>query len=187
MSIPQTAARAAIFLDRDGTIIEDGGFLTSPEEVVFIPGAATALLRLQEQFALFIVTHQVGMARGIQTAEEVERVNRHILDVLGEEGVVITEVYCCPHERSEGCQCIKPNPFFPNAAARDYGVTLEGSFSIGDHLPDVELAQNVGGTGIFVLTGHGDKHRDEVPPGTPLFENLTGAADWILNGATPAA
>lgn len=183
MTIPRTSAKSAIFLDRDGTIIEDRGFLTKPKQVVFIPGAMRALRKLRERFLFFIVTHQVGIARGIQTVEEVKRVNDHVVDALKQEGVVITEVYCCPHERSEGCLCIKPNPFFLNAAARDHGIDLSGSFSIGDHLADVELAQNVGGTGVFVLTGHGEKHRDEVPPETPVFQDLAAATEWILDVA----
>lgn len=155
----------AVFLDRDGTLIEDRGHLHLPEQVVFFEDTVPALLDLQETFLLFIVTHQSGIAKGVITAEQAEVVNRHVVACLAEAGVTITQVYCCPHDRSERCQCIKPNPYHLHQAAADYGIDLARSFVLGDHPHDVELGRRAGATGIYLLTGHGEKHRGELPDG----------------------
>jgi len=172
--------RAGLFLDRDGTIIEDRGFLTEPDEVVFVPGVFAALRRLQEHFLLFIVTHQTGLSRGLQTSEQVERVNDHVVSELAREGIRILEVYCCPHEKEEDCLCRKPKPYFLEVAAEQYGLELSRSISIGDHPADADLGLNAGGLGLYVLTGHGAKHRSEIATGTRVFADLGAAADWIL-------
>jgi len=170
----------AVFLDRDGTIIEDRGHLRSPAEVVFFPDTVRALHRLQESFRLFIVTHQRGIADGIVSAAEVARVNAHVVAELRRHGVVITEVYCCPHRRDEGCACIKPKPYFLEEAAHQYGLDLARSFVVGDHPHDVGLAVNAGAGGVYVLTGHGIKHRAELPPCKAIVPGIREAADWIL-------
>jgi histidinol-phosphate phosphatase family protein len=171
---------AAVFLDRDGTIIEDRGHLRSPSGVVFFPDTVRALQRLQEHLHLFVVTHQRGIADGIVSAAEVTRVNEHVVAHLRRHGVVITEVYCCPHRRDEGCACIKPKPYFLEEAARKHGLDLALSFTVGDHPHDVTLATNAGATGVYVLTGHGAKHRAELPHCKAVVPGIREAADWIL-------
>jgi L-threonylcarbamoyladenylate synthase len=170
----------AVFLDRDGTIIEDRGHLRSPSEVVFFPDTVRALQRLHEHFRLLVVTHQRGIADGILSSEEGARVNEHVVAELRRHGVVITEVYCCPHRRDEGCPCIKPNPYFLVEAARKYGLDLAHSFVVGDHPHDVGLATNAGATGVYVLTGHGAKHRAELSQHKAVVPGIREAADWIL-------
>jgi len=170
----------AVFLDRDGTIIEDRGHLRSPSEVVFLPDTVPALARLQEHFSLFIVTHQPGIAAGFVSADEVAWVNDYVVTDLRRHGIVICDVYCCPHRREDGCVCVKPNPHFLQHAADSYGVDLAESFVVGDHPHDVTLAENAGATGIYVLTGHGAKHRREVPEGRVVVPGIREAADWIL-------
>ncbi|MBM4143859.1 MAG: threonylcarbamoyl-AMP synthase [Lentisphaerae bacterium] len=170
----------AVFLDRDGTIIEDRGHLRSPADVVFYPDTAPALARLQKHFRLFVVTHQPGIAGGVVSADEVARVNAHVVARLRGHGVVITEVYCCPHRRDERCGCIKPNPFFLREAARAFGVDLAQSFVVGDHPHDVALAANAGAAGIYVLTGHGLKHRAEMRGCKAIVPGIREAADWVL-------
>lgn len=173
-------APAAIFLDRDGTLIEDRGHLREPSEAVFYPGTFPALRRLQRLFRLFIVTNQSGVGRGEVTLAEVGRVNEYVVGRLREAGIEIAAVYCCPHLRSDGCACIKPKPFFPEKAAREHGLDLRRSFAVGDHPHDVELARNVGATGIYVLTGHGRKHRAELDGDAVVAEDIGEAADIIL-------
>ncbi len=168
--------RPAVFLDRDGTLIEDRGHLRDPDEVVFFPDTIPALLDLQEQALLFIVTHQSGIAKGLVTAGEVDAVNRHVTERLAQAGVPIQQVYCCPHDRAEGCPCVKPNPHHLHEAARDYGVDLHRSFVLGDHPHDVELARRAGATGIYLLTGHGRKHRDELPASVMVAESIGDAS-----------
>lgn len=172
--------RPAIFLDRDGTLIEDRGYLRRPDEAVFFPFTIDALRRLEGRFELFIVTNQGGVGEGLLTLEEADRVNAHVVSVLGEAGVAIREVYCCPHRRADGCACIKPKPHFPERARRDHGIDLSRSYTIGDHPYDVELAANVGATGFFVLTGHGAKHRDQLAPVFEVADDLSAAVDRIL-------
>jgi D-glycero-D-manno-heptose 1,7-bisphosphate phosphatase len=182
--MPQVAQlRPAVFLDRDGTIIEDRGHLADPAEVVFYPDTVDALQRLQERFLLFVVTHQPWVARGILTLEQVNRVNARVVSYLAEHGVTITAVYVCPHERSDGCSCIKPNPYFLHKAAADYRVDLPRSFTVGDHPHDVEFARSVGARGVYVRTGHGSKHLAELRPDEIVVAGIGAAADWILHSA----
>jgi len=172
--------RPAVFLDRDGTVIEDRGVLGEPSQVVFFPDTVDALRRLQEHSLLFLVTNQPGVARGVITLNDVDRVNARVLSHLAEHGVTVTAVYVCPHERTDGCRCIKPNPYFLHKAAEEYAVDLRRSFTIGDHPHDVEFAQAVGARGVYVRTGHGSKHLADVPPGEIVVSGIGEAADWIL-------
>ncbi len=172
--------RPAVFLDRDGTLIEDRGHLSEASEVAFYPEAIEALKRLQERFLLFLVTNQSGVARGLITMESVNRVNNRVISYLAEHGVTITDVYVCPHQRTDGCSCIKPNPHFLHKAAAEHGVDLRRSFTVGDHPHDVELARAVGARGIYVRTGHGSKHLAELSPGEIVVAGIGEAADRIL-------
>ena len=172
--------RPAVFLDRDGTVIEDRGVLGEPSGVAFYPDTVDALRRLQEHFLLFLVTNQPGVARGVITLNDVGRVNAHVLSHLAEHGIALTAVYVCPHERADGCRCIKPNPYFLHKAAEEHGVDLQRSFTIGDHPHDVEFARAVGARGVYVRTGHGAKHLADVSPGEIVVSGIGEAADWIL-------
>lgn len=176
--------RPAVFLDRDGTVIEDRGHLGDPAEAVFFPDAVPALLALQWEALLFIVTHQSGVAKGLITMEQADAVNRHVVERLAEAGVTIREVYCCPHDRADGCRCVKPEPYHLHMAARDYDVDLGRSFVFGDHPHDVELARRAGGTGVYLLTGHGRRHRDELPPDVVVCEGVGAAARFALRKLT---
>jgi histidinol-phosphate phosphatase family protein len=179
-------ANAAVFLDRDGTIIEDRGHLRDPSEVVFFPDTFDALRRLREHFLLFIVTNQVGVAEGIITLGDVERINRSIVAALDDGGIAITDVYVCPHKRADKCPCMKPQPYFLRKAAERYDVDLRASFTVGDHPHDVQLAENAGARGIYVLTGHGRKHVDDLPHPAPVASGIAEAAEMILAGRTAA-
>lgn len=172
--------RPAIFLDRDGTLIEDRGHLSDPGQAVFYPETAQALRRLQTHFLLFIVTNQSGVSRGILRLEDANRVNTHVVQRLRDNGVAIREVYCCPHTREDRCTCIKPKPYFLSLAAHDHDVDLSRSFVVGDHPADVELAVNAGARGIYVLCGHGRKHLNEVNVPCEIVEGICDAADTIL-------
>lgn len=169
----------AIFLDRDGTLIEDAGHLGDPAQVAFYPETFDALRRLGGQFLLFIVTNQSGIAKGVTTADGVRRVNDFVVRRLAEERVAIREVYCCPHQRSDGCACIKPNPHFVRKAAADHGVDVARSFVVGDHPADVELAANTGARGIFVLSGHGENHRADLKAPCEIVAGISEAVDRI--------
>jgi histidinol-phosphate phosphatase family protein len=106
----------AIFLDRDGTIIEDKGHIASQEDIELYPYAIRALLALQEKYLLFIVTNQSGVSLGRITLAEAIYVNEYLMEVLAKSGVTIREFYCCSHKRDDHCDCIKPKPYFINKA-----------------------------------------------------------------------
>jgi L-threonylcarbamoyladenylate synthase len=175
-----TRALSAVFLDRDGTLIEDRGHLRSPSQVAFFPDTIAALQSLGQSFRLFIVTHQPGIAEGTIRAAEVAQVNDHVVRHLARAGICIERVYCCPHQRSDNCDCIKPKVYHLCMAAREFGIDLSKSFVIGDHPHDVELARNAGATGIYVLTGHGTKHRQDLPAGALATSGIGEAAALIL-------
>jgi D-glycero-D-manno-heptose 1,7-bisphosphate phosphatase len=170
----------AIFLDRDGTIIEDRGHLSSFDEVVIFPFTFDALRLLQKNFLLFIVTNQSGVALNKVTMAEVARINNLVMESLKSNGIAIQELYCCSHKRDDNCDCIKPKPHFLRLAEKKYGIDLSKSFTIGDHPHDVAFGLNVGATGLYVLTGHGEKHRNDCPESTKSFSNLMDAARWIV-------
>ncbi len=178
---------AAVFLDRDGTIIEDRGHLWDPDEVVFFPEAFESLRKLQRHLLLFIVTNQPGVAEGLITRNDVDRVNAHVVAALAEQGVEIRDFYVCPHGRLEQCPCMKPKPYFLREAAERYGIDLSTSFTVGDHPHDVQLAGNAGASGIYVLTGHGLKHLDDVPRDTHIAPGIAEAAEMILLRHTAGA
>lgn len=174
----------AVFLDRDGTLILDKGFITNPEKVVFYNQTFDALKKLQEKFELFIISNQSSIAKGMQTLEETETVNNYIMHQLANQGINIRNLYFCPHKREDYCCCIKPKPYFAQKAAADFGISLSGSFSVGDHPHDIELAQNFGGTGIYILTGHGQKHLAEIRSNHFVAKNIIEAADLMYLKST---
>lgn len=176
----------AIFLDRDGTLIEDDGYVRDPEAVRYLPGVFDALKRVARSHALFLVTNQVGVGEGHLTLEEADRVNRGVANRLAAAGAPLRAVYMCPHGRTEACACRKPNPHFLHRAAEEHGIDLARSFAIGDHPHDVAFAENAGARGLYVLTGHGRKHRAELAGAVTVCADLDEAAGIIL-AASPAA
>ncbi len=173
--------RPAIFLDRDGTLIEDVGTLGCVEDIQLFSDTVEALLKLQKQFLLFVITNQSGISEGQLTLEQAGRVNQHLNDKLRRAGVVIEEWYVCPHRREDDCFCIKPKPGFVLKAQRDYGLDLNTSFVIGDHPHDALTANAQGVFGIYLLTGHGGKHLPELAMDRLVFHRISDAAEWIQN------
>lgn len=173
--------KPAIFLDRDGTIIQDVGYITDIKQVEFYPFSFTSLRALSKHFQLFIVTNQTGIAKGFQTEEEVLTVNAYIESVLLQEGIVIEQTYCCPHAREDNCNCRKPSPYFINDAASQFDIDISESFMIGDHPSDVECGLNAGVTPIYVLSGHGEKHQQELKQSVIICHDLEDATASILS------
>jgi len=181
MTVTNAELRPAVFLDRDGTLIEDRGHLARSAEVVFYSDTVDALRKLQDAFMLFIVTNQSGVADGVITIHDVERVNAYVVSRLAETGVRIAETYVCPHRRSDECVCIKPKPYFLHKATGEHCVDLRRSFVVGDHPHDVQLARNAGARGVYVLTGHGAKHLNELSSSEVTTQDIAEAAQWILS------
>jgi D-glycero-D-manno-heptose 1,7-bisphosphate phosphatase len=130
---------------------------------------------------LFIITNQSGVAKGLVTIQDVACVNAYILSVFANAGIHIVDVYVCPHDRTENCPCIKPNPFFLKKAEIEYGIELKSSFVIGDHPSDVYLAKNAGAKGIYLLSGHGKKHLEEIDEKTVVANDIGEATSIIID------
>jgi len=152
----------AIFLDRDGTIIKDRGHINDINDIVFYNYTFDCLRKLQKDFLLFIVTNQPGVSKGIITDDNLEKIHKYILRKMCDNGIDIKEIYCCTHKKEDNCLCRKPNTFFIDNAKDKYSIDIKNSYIIGDHPSDVELAINSKANGIFLLTGHGQKHYHEL-------------------------
>jgi len=137
--------QAAVFLDRDGTLIEDTGYLRNPDDVHLLPGVAEALRELEEQgFLLVVVTNQSGIGRGLLSTADAEAVNGRFLTCLGQQGARVHGVYVCPHAPTAQCGCRKPAPGMLFQAAGELGINLERSFIVVDKPCDVEAGQRAG-------------------------------------------
>lgn len=146
--------RKAVFFDRDGTINSDVGhyYIYKKEDFVLNEGVINIMRKLQESnFLLFVITNQGGVAKGIYSCEDVEKVNDYMLELLNAEGIKIENIYYCPHHESVGkCQCRKPSPFFINKAIKDYNLDKDKCFMIGDSKRDIESANAAGIKGLKI-------------------------------------
>lgn len=172
----------AIFLDRDGTIVEDRSPLTCPADVVFIPGAVEALQGLKRRFRLFLIVNESAIEKGTLSRRQVDRINGYVLRELTRDGIFVEELYACPGAKGACCKCHRPGPEVLIEAAGRYGIDLKASWSVGDHPHDAELGRRAGGRGILVLTGHGAKHRADVPNDVPVAYDLAEAARVMFAG-----
>jgi len=187
----------AVFLDRDGTLIQERGHIGTIRQVRFIPGAFAALKKLRQSgFKIVIVSNQSGVARGIISQSQVEKVNRHILNVLNLHNIKIDALYYCPHHPQYGngsykkkCACRKPAAGMATTAQKKLNLSLRKCYVIGDKLTDVEMAQKIKAKGILVLTGFGREQwsKAENHPGQPDFlaKNILDAASWIVSNSKP--
>jgi D-glycero-D-manno-heptose 1,7-bisphosphate phosphatase len=184
------SARGAVFLDRDGTIIDDAGFIRDPAAVQLLPGVGGAIRRLnQHGWIVVVVTNQSGIARGLLTLEEYRATQRRVDELLALEHARIDAHYFCPHlpELSGPCDCRKPGTLLYRQAAERFGVDISRSWWVGDRVRDVLPAKALGGTGILVLTGAGkDEANAASPQGFITTSDLATAVRMILLEPTPA-
>jgi len=183
--------KRAVFLDRDGTLIEESGYLDRLERLQFFPYSVDAVRVLNRAgFLVVVVTNQAGIARGIVKESFVAEAHRHIADRLAAGGATIDGFYYCPHY-PEGtvekyrttCDCRKPQPGLLRRAAADLDVDLARSFVVGDRWHDLAAGQAVGARGVLVRTGLGKRDEWEPESGTTaaaIVDNLMDAAAWIL-------
>lgn len=186
----------AAFLDRDGTIIEDLGYLGNPEQIQFIPGAHDALRALQASgYRLIVVTNQSGVARGLITEADVRRVNQRLRELLADAGIALDGIYYCPHHPDAGspeyrsaCPSRKPGPGMIERAQQEFGLDLGRSVIIGDHSSDAEVARHFPGMrSVLLLTGHGPGQYEKVKAGAVpapdhVAADLASAVAWFLQG-----
>jgi D-glycero-D-manno-heptose 1,7-bisphosphate phosphatase len=181
---------AAVFLDRDGTLIAEKNYLSKIEDVAVYPGAAGALKRLQDAgFKLFIVSNQSGVGRGYFTLADVERVNGHLCDIFANAGVRFEKIYVAPEAPDQPSRGRKPSPRFLFDARDEFKLDLAHSYVIGDKLIDLECGWNAGvKKSILVRTGYGAELERAAPAklaAAVVVDDLSAAADWIISKALP--
>jgi D-glycero-D-manno-heptose 1,7-bisphosphate phosphatase len=181
----------AAFLDRDGTLIEEVGYLSRVGQVSLYPWSIDAI-RLLNRAGLRVVvtTNQAGVARGYFQEAAVRDVHRHIDSIVTESGARIDAYYYCPHHPEgkvepygRACDCRKPGPGLVDRAARELGVDPKQSFVVGDRWLDVQLARAVGARAVLVRTGYGATEETQPPPDVAfdvVTDNLMDATGWIL-------
>ena len=183
----------AIFMDRDGTIADEVGYVNHIDRHRLLPRSAEAVRRVNAAgFLAFVVTNQSGVARGLFDEELLHEVHAKLRASLEREGARLDGIYYCPHHPKEGeppwkqdCDCRKPRPGLLLRAAREHDVDLGSSYMIGDTVLDIEAARNSGMAGVLVLTGYGKgdlKYRMTQRGLTPAYiaEDLLAAVEWIL-------
>jgi len=156
-------ATPAIFIDRDGTINEDIGYVSSPAELIIYPHAAEAVRLVNEAgLKAIVITNQSGIARGMYTEEMLCAIHKRMIEELARDGAIVDAIYYCPHHPRIGderyrkaCECRKPSPGMLTEAAREHDIDLARSYMIGDKASDINLATNAGARGVLVLTGYG--------------------------------
>ncbi|MGZ8366278.1 MAG: lipopolysaccharide heptosyltransferase II [Nitrospira sp.] len=179
-----------IFLDRDGTLNPDPGYIKSPDQFELFPGVSEALARLKQAGArLIVVTNQSGIARGLLSRKDLDAVHMKLKRLLDGAGVTLDAIYFCPHHPDDGCECRKPNRGMIDQAVRECRVNLDRSYLIGDHLRDIELAKRVGARSVLVTTGvvspqDAEKLNASGTAADRIVSSLAEAADWLLSDAS---
>ena len=183
--------KPAVFLDRDGTLIEDVGYLRTARDLRLFPWTVDAVRALNHAgLPVVVITNQSGIARGLLTEEIVHDVHRHLSSLLEGGGAHVDAYYYCPHHPDGSvatyagrCDCRKPGRGMIDRAAADLGIDPARSFVVGDKWLDVGAARTVGGRGILVRTGYGAGEEREPQPdlsADAVVDNLIEAVGWIL-------
>ena len=177
-----------MFLDRDGTLIEEVGYLDRIDRVRFFPYSVDAVRLLNRAgMAVIVATNQAGIARGFFDEAFVEATHRSISETLGTGGARIDGFYFCPHHPEAGagayrqaCDCRKPQPGLLRRAAAEHQIDLGQSFVVGDRAHDITAGTTVGAQGVLVRTGYGGRVERSGHGAAAVADNLMGAVSWIL-------
>jgi D-glycero-D-manno-heptose 1,7-bisphosphate phosphatase len=178
--------RPAVFLDRDGTVAEEVGYLNHIERFRLFPFAGAAIRRLREAgFAVIVVTNQSGVGRGYFPESLVREVNQRMQRELDAQGAKLDGVYYCPHRSEDRCGCRKPGTGMMERAAREHCLDLRRSFVVGDRYLDMDMAFRAGSKGVFVRTGYGRGEelwhaKEWLRQPDATVDDLERAIDWIL-------
>lgn len=180
--------RPAIFLDRDGVIIEEVNYLSHPDQIQLIPGSAEAISLLNQlHIPVVVVSNQAGVARGFFEESAIPKVHLRLKELLAEKNAHWDEILYCPHhpdgiipQYSVRCACRKPEPGMLIQAAQILDLTLTNSWLIGDNITDIQAGLSVGCRTILVETGHGKQFVSKTPMPTTLKKNLAEAVKFIL-------
>jgi len=172
-----TNDKRAIFLDRDGVINKEIGYLSNPDKFKFIEGIFEALKLLKlKGFLLIVITNQAGIARGYYTKETLNKIHQKMTTLLKESEIILDDIYYCPHHPkfTGPCDCRKPNPGMILKAKEKYNIDLQSSYMVGDTLNDIKTGLNAKCRTVLVLTGYGaaeEKKIDDIKPDF-IFKNL---------------
>lgn len=184
-----TDARRAVFLDRDGTVVDDPppGFLHEPAKVRLLPGAGEAIRRLNDAgWIVVTVSNQAGIARGLYPASAYQAVQDRLAELLAEHGARLDAAYFCPHhpEFTGPCECRKPGVKLFRDAQAALGLDLRRSYWVGDRLSDVAPAQALRGRAVLVTTGYGTTYQGQARAlRIPVVPDLAAAVAEIVRGA----
>lgn len=181
-ALPKSFNRA-VFLDRDGTLNEDKGYLYLWKDWQWLPGVIPGLKRLYSaNYKLIVVSNQSGIARNYFKEVDINELNTRIIQDLKKYGIQIQGFYHCPHhpQITGGCFCRKPSPGMILQAARDWDINLEASWLIGDKTRDIHAGIAAGCKSILLKTGCDNNKQTDIPPNIPIFKNFLNAADYIL-------
>ncbi|MCL2790356.1 MAG: HAD family hydrolase [Desulfobulbus sp.] len=190
----QRSLRVAVFLDRDGTINEQMGYINHLSRFHLLPGVGQAIRLFNEHgLPVVVVTNQSGLARGYFPASLLDAVHAEMVRLLALAGARIDGLYVCPHHPEakeeryrQDCSCRKPKTGLLEQAAREIGLDLGRSYMVGDRWSDLRCGAAAGATSLLVLTGYGRGDLDYIGPGQTIqpayvAEDLAAAAHWILD------
>ena len=192
------AKNIAIFMDRDGTVTKEVGYITRVEQLELIPGAADAIRRINgSSFKAVMATNQAGAARGYFPESMIEEVHERLKEMLSGERAFLDGIYFCPHHIDGQvdhlrlrCSCRKPEPGLLLQAAKDLNLDLSRSYMVGDKMSDIEVGHRVGAQSVLVLTGYGREEYEQGLPGWTVHphhvaEDLWQAVEWIIQEHKP--
>ncbi len=186
LSAVQTLTSEAVFLDRDGVIIENcDNYVRTWSDVEILPGALDALAKLADShYKVFIVTNQQCVGKGIISEENATNINERLIDIIHDHGGRVDFAQICPHLSAERCECRKPEPGMLLKAANKFDVDLSQSWMIGDAVTDVQAGIAAGTQPLFLQTGRGHTQQKLLQQNdladTPVFANLSAAVDYLL-------
>lgn len=184
--MPEGVSRPAVFLDRDGTLCEEMGYLNHLSRLRMFPYAAKAVRLLNDKnLPVIIVTNQSGVARGIFPESLLRDVHDAINAELARAGAHVEGIYYCSHRSEDNCSCRKPRIGLLESAAREHQLDLAHTFVVGDRYADIEMAYRAGARAILVLTGYGRgeyQYHSASWPRQPDFvaADLMQAVEWII-------
>jgi len=175
----------AVFLDRDGTVVEEVGYLHDPQQVVLIGGAAEAIRLLNKAAVpVVLVVNQAGIGRGYYTEDQMWETQRALEAQLAAAGSRLDGFYFCPHHPDSSCGCRKPKPGMLLRAAVELGIDLRRSFVVGDKLSDLQSGRRAGCRDVLVETGYGQEAQEACRAGgfcpDHVSQDLLDAVRWIL-------
>ena len=187
-------AKGAVFLDRDGTISKEVGYVRNPDQFQLMPKSAEAVKLINERgLKVIVVTNQAGVAKGYFPEAMVSRVHKKMEAMLSDQGAFLDGIYYCPHH-PEGvveayrkmCECRKPASGLIKRASKEHGIDIASSYMVGDKMADVECGHRIGVKGILVQTGYGKDELNKIEGAgirrpEYIADDIFDAVKWIVN------